>query len=864
MTSWWLVLAGLAAADPYGHCRDEFANAPSRYDGWRCFYMAVRKGAPAAGAEAELLAAVEADPWAQVVLGHLYSDRGDDRAEVAYRTAMVRFAAEPAGRAQARFGLANFLWHRGRATEQVGEILAAADADAVASGDSMVVATARAQLARHLLRTATDYDRAYTLAREAEALAFPSGPYQLRLLVLHVLAGVCRDTARIEEELDFRQRMTELAVAEGDAYVEATSRINVAQNWLVHPGDAPPGAALAEAERALDAARRAGNGYSEAGAQCVVARALGPSHAEAAARWRACVEGYAAVGAPESAILGRSGLALATVRSDPAAAVALADQAVAEARRSGAAESEVEARVVAGVVRHLGGVAGADAALLAAVERLERTRDQQATEEERAGVAARWRLAYDVLAATRLESGDVGGAFAAVERLRGRQLLDWMEAGGTVPGGDEAAHQARVRAVEAASAALAAAERPGEAEAALLELERAEGAEARARWAEARRAWDGSLVEGERDVVPTIQSALADGEVFVSWQTPPEQGVVPLPTPPWAILVRRDGTEVVPLPPLSRPERRVEAFVGRILARADVLDVDNPLAVWSRPVEAALRPADRRVVAVLDGAQHGAPPALGRAVSLVPSGRVWALLRARALPEGAVGAVAVAGAGLPRAAAEARGVVSALGGRVVDPGTLEGLVAAGPARFRLLHVAAHARADAARPGRSAVEIGGGDDGRVQPREVVSLGLSGQVVVLSACSSTAGRLVGGEGVLGLARAFLQGGARVVVGSRWPVRDSEAAAWVRAFTTSLGEGAPVDEAVLQASRSLQRAGYPAAAHAAFVAVGDGGWAPFPEAPGGPSAWPLLGVLGLLGAAGLLVGRSRWRRGEPGVVR
>lgn len=179
------------------------------------------------------------------------------------------------------------------------------------------------------------------------------------------------------------------------------------------------------------------------------------------------------------------------------------------------------------------------------------------------------------------------------------------------------------------------------------------------------------------------------------------------------------------------------------------------------------------------------------------------------------------------------------------PATLRAM---NPASWRLLHFATHAVADVAHPDRSEVRLSA-FGGALRPQDIVALGLKGQVVVLSACSGTAGRVLDGEGVLGLARSFLAGGARVVVGSRWPMRDAESAALVSRLTRGLAEGLAVDVALARAQDSLAAERAPFAAWAGFVVVGDGSAVPF---SGGVRRFP--GWAGaLLLATGLVIGAA-----------
>ncbi len=125
-------------------------------------------------------------------------------------------------------------------------------------------------------------------------------------------------------------------------------------------------------------------------------------------------------------------------------------------------------------------------------------------------------------------------------------------------------------------------------------------------------------------------------------------------------------------------------------------------------------------------------------------------------------------------------------------------------RYRHLHFATHGIIDEKNPQRSSIvftlDDDPTDDGFLQMNEIFRLRLAADLVVLSACNTARGKLVRGEGMIGLSRAFFYAGARSLVASLWPVSDRSTARLMEHFYRNLQQGLPKDEALCQAKREM----------------------------------------------------------------
>ena len=102
---------------------------------------------------------------------------------------------------------------------------------------------------------------------------------------------------------------------------------------------------------------------------------------------------------------------------------------------------------------------------------------------------------------------------------------------------------------------------------------------------------------------------------------------------------------------------------------------------------------------------------------------------------------------------------------------LRAALAARPDRWRAVHFACHGLVDRRHPARSALALSpdASNDGYLTALEVLGTAIPADLVTLSACETGQGRIVMGEGIVGLARAFMYAGAPRVICSLWKVDD-----------------------------------------------------------------------------------------------
>ncbi len=314
-----------------------------------------------------------------------------------------------------------------------------------------------------------------------------------------------------------------------------------------------------------------------------------------------------------------------------------------------------------------------------------------------------------------------------------------------------------------------------------------------------------------------------------------------------AVLVVTSRSARVLRLPITEPQLRklvenlrsplVTSYNGRIdVSRAhfDVPAAQRLYRILLKPVLTAL-PPQRRLVIAPDGPLHYLPfeilvssPSAGRntrplhasatyvlddyEILYVPSAD-WVTRRSpyRTSPR----RLLVLAGSAPAAAQEAAAISRAWppgGIKVLDERTATETALRTARGFDILHIATHAHADGRDPLASHLRLRGDaeNDGYFHLSEITAAPRAVRLVVLSACETTSGPLYRGEGLLGLARGFLAGGAGGVVATQWPV-GAPTALVMDHFYRALAADASASSALRDARLALRRS--PATAHPLF---------------------------------------------------
>jgi len=153
-----------------------------------------------------------------------------------------------------------------------------------------------------------------------------------------------------------------------------------------------------------------------------------------------------------------------------------------------------------------------------------------------------------------------------------------------------------------------------------------------------------------------------------------------------------------------------------------------------------------------------------------------------------------------------------------DQATPAAYLTSNPEKFSHIHFVAHGTASRLSPLDSAIVLSKSAETapfKLYARDIVRHPLHADLVTISACYGAGSRAYSGEGLVGLAWAFLRAGAHNVIASLWEVTDASTEQLMDRFYDELDQGASPDAALRAAKLSLLHG---SAFHNPFY------WAPF----------------------------------------
>lgn len=127
---------------------------------------------------------------------------------------------------------------------------------------------------------------------------------------------------------------------------------------------------------------------------------------------------------------------------------------------------------------------------------------------------------------------------------------------------------------------------------------------------------------------------------------------------------------------------------------------------------------------------------------------------------------------------------------------------AGPRRFRFVHLDTHGVASEINPLESFIVLspGPGNVYKLYAQEIKDIPLHADLVTISACYGAGTRWYQGEGLVGLAWAFLRAGAHQVIAALWEVDDASTPDLMDDFYSELTQGKSAAEALRDAKLKM----------------------------------------------------------------
>jgi CHAT domain-containing protein len=168
---------------------------------------------------------------------------------------------------------------------------------------------------------------------------------------------------------------------------------------------------------------------------------------------------------------------------------------------------------------------------------------------------------------------------------------------------------------------------------------------------------------------------------------------------------------------------------------------------------------------------------------------------------------------LPATRAEAHGIVRVAAGRAREALDFDAnrrvVLQADLSRYRIVHFATHALVNAQHPELSGIVLslvdrhGAPVDGFLRVHDLYALKGSSELVVLSACRTSAGKELRGEGIVGLVSGFMHAGTSRIVASYWNVQDEATAEMMQRFYRAMFAGGLSPASALRSAQRSMRA-------------------------------------------------------------
>lgn len=121
---------------------------------------------------------------------------------------------------------------------------------------------------------------------------------------------------------------------------------------------------------------------------------------------------------------------------------------------------------------------------------------------------------------------------------------------------------------------------------------------------------------------------------------------------------------------------------------------------------------------------------------------------------------------------------------------MESLVKREGMNYRVLHIASHGEFNQQDPMYSCLHLapGEGQDGRLETHEIFNLNLNASLVVTSCCNTAIGRILKGDELIGMNRAFIYAGTPSILGTLWSINDESTSFFMKRFYALLRETTP----------------------------------------------------------------------------